>query len=232
MHVFITGISRGIGFAFLKHFLSQELTITGIGRNQPTIEGNYSFLNCDLADLNEVQSLSLKSDAEEILLINNAGIIGSIQRISSQTSSDIAEVMTVNSISPMLLCQKVLQENPGKKITILNISSGAANRPIPSWAAYCSSKIALDRFSESLQLEEKEKKAQTRVFSVAPGAVDSKMQEKIRISSSLDFSSLDNFVQLHEKRELLDPNIVVNKLVKLLNTSNKTHVVYSIKDID
>ena len=50
MHVFITGVSSGIGFAFLKHFLSQELTITAIGRNQPTIEGNYSFLNCDLAD--------------------------------------------------------------------------------------------------------------------------------------------------------------------------------------
>ncbi|TXI83554.1 MAG: SDR family NAD(P)-dependent oxidoreductase [Crocinitomicaceae bacterium] len=232
MQVFITGISSGIGFAFLKHFLSQNVTITGIGRNQPTIEGNYSFLNCDLADLNAVQSLTLKSDAEEILLINNAGIIGSIQRISSQTNSDIAEVMTVNSISPMLLCQKVLQENPGKKITILNISSGAANRAIPSWSAYCSSKIALDRFSESLQLEENEKKAQTRVFSVAPGVVDSKMQEKIRSAAPVNFSSLDNFVLLHEKGELLDPNLVVNKLVKLLKTAHKSHVVYSIKDLD
>lgn len=232
MHVFITGISSGIGKAFLEYYLKQEIVVTGIGRTNPQLEGNYTFLKCDFSNLSLVKALSLKSDENELLLINNAGTIGAIQRVSDQSASDLQEVMTVNAIVPMLFCQKVIQENPGKKITLLNISSGAANRPIPSWAAYCSSKIALDRFSETLQFEEDEKHAQTRVFSIAPGVVDSKMQEKIRSASQVDFSSLDNFVQLHEKGELLDPNEVVNKLIKLLYSSNKTQVIYSIKDID
>jgi benzil reductase ((S)-benzoin forming) len=232
MHVFITGISSGIGLAFLEHFITEKATITGIGRTRPEIEGNYTFLSCDLANLASINSLSLKSDDDELILINNAGVIGSIHRVSSQETSDIAEVMTVNSISPMLLCQNILQNNPGKKITLLNISSGAANRSIPSWAAYCSSKIALDRFSETVQMEEDEKNTKTRVYSVAPGVVDSKMQEKIRQSSPLDFSSVDNFVELHSNGDLLEPKIVVNKLVKLIFDTTKTRVIYSIKELD
>jgi benzil reductase ((S)-benzoin forming) len=232
MHVFITGISSGIGKAFLEHFLTEGVEITGIGRTNPSINGPYSFLECDFTDIASVRRLSLKSHDNELLFINNAGTIGAIERVSDQSASDIEEVMTVNAIVPMLFCQKVIQENPGKKITLLNISSGAANRPIPSWAAYCSSKIALDRFSETLQLEENEKKAATCIYSVAPGVVDSKMQEKIRQSSQVDFSSLDNFVELHAKGELLDTKTVVNKLVKLISKVDNTQVIYSIKDLD
>lgn len=231
MHVFITGISSGIGKAFLEYYLKQDNVVTGIGRTKPQVEGNYSFLECDFSNLSEVKSLSLKSKENELLLINNAGTIGAIQRVSDQHMSDLDEVMTVNAITPMLLCQKIIQENKGKKITLLNISSGAANRAIPSWAGYCSSKIALDRFSETLQLEEEEKQSGTRVYSVAPGVVDSKMQEKIRCATPVDFSSLSNFKTLHENNELLQPYLVVSKLVKLLSTENKTRVVYSINDL-
>jgi benzil reductase ((S)-benzoin forming) len=232
MHVFITGISSGIGKAFLEHFLNEGVELTGIGRTKASIDGTYSFLECDFTDIASVRKLSVKSKDDELIFINNAGTIGAIQRVSDQTASDLEEVMTVNAIVPMLFCQKVIQENPGKKITLLNISSGAANRLIPSWAAYCSSKIALDRFSETLQLEEYEKKATTRVYSVAPGVVDSKIQEKIRQSSQVNFSSLDNFIELHSKGELLDPKIVVNKLVKLISNVEKSQVIYSIKDLD
>ncbi len=232
MHVFITGISSGIGKAFLEYYLKQENVVTGIGRNNPQIEGNYSFLECDFSNLSEVKALSLKSEDNELLLINNAGTIGAIQRVSDQLMSDLDEVMTVNATTPMLLCQKIIQENPGKKITLLNISSGAANRAIPSWAAYCSSKIALDRFSETLQLEEEEKKSNIRVYSVAPGVVDSKMQEKIRSAAPVDFSSLANFQTLHENNELLQPYLVVSKLVSLLTKEDKTRVVYSLKDLE
>jgi len=232
MHVFITGISSGIGKAFLEYYLKQDVIVTGIGRNNPQLKGNYSFLECDFSNLSKVKALSLKSEDDELLLINNAGTIGAIKRVSDQHVSDLDEVMTVNAIAPMLLCQKIIQENPGKKISLLNISSGAANRAIPSWASYCSSKIALDRFSETLQLEEEEKKSNIRVYSVAPGVVDSKMQEKIRSAAPVDFSSLTNFKLLHENNELLQPYLVVSKLVSLLTKEDKTHVIYSLKDLE
>ena len=122
MHVFVTGISSGIGKAFLEYYLNEGVEVTGIGRTKASIDKQYSFLESDFADISSIKKLSLKSHDDEIVLINNAGTIGAIQRVSDQTTSDLEEVMLVNTIVPMLLCQKVIQENPGKKITIVNTS--------------------------------------------------------------------------------------------------------------
>ena len=158
MHIYITGVSKGLGKEFVDYFLSTGNTVTGIGRSHSFDHPNFSFIQCDLSNLNEVKSVQFDCKENEVVLINNAGVIGNIQRISDQHESDIQEVMTVNTISPMILCQEFLRQTALEKtLTIINISSGAANRPIPSWAAYCSSKIAMDRFSETIYLEEHEK---------------------------------------------------------------------------
>jgi benzil reductase ((S)-benzoin forming) len=81
-------------------------------------------------------------------------------------------------------------------------------------------------------LEEEEKQSDIRVYSVAPGVVDSKMQEKIRSAAPVDFSSLSNFKTLYENNELLQPYLVVSKLVKLLTKEDKTHVIYTLKDLE
>jgi benzil reductase ((S)-benzoin forming) len=231
MHVFITGVSTGLGKAFAEHFIHVNTLVTGIGRKTDLSAPNFQFITCDLSSIDEVKNCSLKSKDQEILLINNAGIIGEIKRVSEQDQSDLSEVMQVNTIAPMLLCQKVLRENPGAKVTILNISSGAANRPIPSWAAYCASKIALDRFSETLQEEENEKQASTRVFALAPGIINTQMQEKIRVSSPLDFSSVESFKKRHENQELLEPKYVVIKAIELINNQNTSKVIWSINEL-
>src|SRR5690606_9251492 len=105
----------------------------------------------------------------------------------------------VNTIAPMLLCQFVLQHYPlDRPLTIVNISSGAGRRPIPGWAAYCTSKAALDMYSQTIYLEEKERNRNIRVYSVAPGVVDTPMQETIRKSDPSTFSSLHSFILLKE----------------------------------
>ncbi|MEY3236039.1 MAG: hypothetical protein RI883_140 [Bacteroidota bacterium] len=233
MHIFITGVSKGLGKEFVEYFLAAGHQVTGIGRSHAFDHPNFSFIQRDLSNLDEVKSVKFESEENELVLINNAGVIGNIKRISDQDESDIQEVMTVNTISPMILCQEILrQTNLENKLTIINISSGAANRPIPSWAAYCSSKIAMDRFSETIYLEEQEKGRNVKVFSVAPGVIDTSMQEKIRTTNKVDFSSLENFKSLQEKGELLSPKNVVLKLVKLLKKTESTNVVCNLKDLE
>jgi len=232
MHIYITGVSKGLGKEFVDYFLAAGHHVTGIGRSHSFDHPNFSFIKCDLSNLNEVQSIKFESKENELILINNAGVIGNIKRISDQKESDIQEVMTVNTIAPMILCQEFLrQTHLENKLTIINISSGAANRPIPSWAAYCSSKIAMDRFSETIYLEEQEKGRNINVFSVAPGVIDTSMQEKIRASNKVDFSSLDNFRSLHENGELTSPNDAVNKLVKLIQKKESNPVICNLNDL-
>ena len=71
---------------------------------------------------------------------------------------------------------------------VFNVSSGAGRRAYFSWSAYCAGKAAVDRLSECLALEEK--RAGTRVLSVAPGIIDTGMQAQIRASTAEQFPEI------------------------------------------
>lgn len=226
MKIFITGVSKGLGEAFAQHFLAQGVEVSGIGRSHQIDHPNFNFISCDLSDRHQVENLEFGEINEDVIFINNAGIIGTIQRISDQKEPDTFEVMMVNAIAPMILSAKIARAVGLKnKLTLINISSGAGRRSIPSWASYCSSKAALDRFSETFYLEEKEKGRETRVLSVAPGVIDTQMQEIIRSSSQDDFSSISRFIELKEGNELRTPHEVVIKILDLLKTQEDTQLV-------
>jgi benzil reductase ((S)-benzoin forming) len=230
MHIYITGVSSGIGEALANQYLKAGHSVTGIGRGHSIHHPNFSFQSLDLMDVKAVQSFQFDVSQDSLVLINNAGQIGAIQRISEQTESDIEAVMTVNTIAPMLLCQQFLKQVPlTKKQTIVNISSGAANRAIPAWASYCSSKIALDRFSETIDLEEKERGRNLRVFSIAPGVIDTPMQEKIRAASATDFSSHANFVQLKKANDLTTAEQTATKICLLIENASNDCVIQTLK---
>jgi benzil reductase ((S)-benzoin forming) len=230
MHIYITGVSSGIGEALANQYLKAGHSVTGIGRGHSIHHPNFSFQSLDLMDVKAVQSFQFDVSQDSLVLINNAGQIGAIQRISEQTESDIEAVMTVNTIAPMLLCQQFLKQVPlTKKQTIVNISSGAANRAIPAWASYCASKIAIDRFSETIDLEEKERGRNLRVFSIAPGVIDTPMQEKIRAASATDFSSHANFVQLKKANDLTTAEQTATKICLLIENASNDCVIQTLK---
>ncbi|MFO0494911.1 MAG: SDR family NAD(P)-dependent oxidoreductase [Flavobacteriia bacterium] len=232
MRVYITGVSGGIGKALAEAFLNEGNLVIGLGRRNNIQHPNFEFIPCDLNNLSMVEQFEFIADQEGCMLINNAGVIGPLKRIMDQQPKEIQEVMTVNVLLPMLLCQKFLQEVPIEKRTaILNISSGAANRAIPSWATYCASKIALDRFSESIYLEELEMSRHLKIYSIAPGAVDTPMQQAIRSARELDFSDVAKFQGMHENRQLLAPNEVAFKIVRFLALPFDGKVVHSINDL-
>src|SRR5690606_16985856 len=100
--------------------------------------------------------------------------------------------------------------------SLVNISSGAANRAIPSWAGYCASKAALNMLTETFYLEELEKGNNPIVYAVAPGVIDTDMQVQIRSSLQSDFSSVDNFKALKSNKSLFTPKEAAVKLLYLL----------------
>jgi NAD(P)-dependent dehydrogenase (short-subunit alcohol dehydrogenase family) len=63
--------------------------------------------------------------------------------------------------------------------TILNVSSGAAHRPLEGWSAYCAGKAGLAMVTRSIQLETA---GRVRIFGFSPGTIDTDMQVKIRAS--------------------------------------------------
>lgn len=233
MTVIITGISSGIGYALAQYYLKQQVQVIGIGRKNNINHEKLTFFERDLAITTDFSFLEeIIHSSEELMLINNAGVIGNIERISEQKQSDISETIQINTIAPMLLCQYVLQQfNIQKLLTIVNISSGAGRRAIPSWASYCASKAALDLFSQTIYLEEKERGRAIRVYSVAPGVVDTPMQEKIRNAKSSTFSSLNSFIELKDKNELTNVDTLILKFEKLFSKEYSGEVIYSLREV-
>ena len=231
MQVFITGVSKGLGKALATEFLKLGNEVIGIGRSHSFTDKNFRFISCDLENLEHVNKLDFGKLSSSVLFVNNAGIIGEIERISEQTSSDIQSVLNANTLAPMLLCQKILKAfAPTEGLSILNISSGAGKRAIPSWASYCASKAALDIFSETIYLEEKERGRNVRIYALSPGVIDTEMQNKIRSKKTSSFSSSEAFKELKTSGELVQPELIAQKIIQLLAEEHSGEVIYSLKN--
>ena len=217
---YITGTSRGIGKAIAEQALQLEDTIVyGFSRSCSIEHTNYNHTFADLSDINEVKNLKIikHTDAFKVVLINNAGVIGEIKPIGNQTDESIVKVFNLNTICPALLSNKFIQtyKDLNVSIVIINISSGAARHPIESWAPYCGSKAAIDMFSQVLQAENGYKANNIKIFSIAPGIVDTNMQQQIRDSKSNDFPHLEKFIGYKKNGQLTAPNSVAKKILEI-----------------
>ncbi len=228
----VTGISRGLGHAIVSELCTSNARVIGVGRSNPFGEA-IQFHTCDLADPKAVASLSFDLEgASAVTLINNAGILGKIGRISENATSDLEEVMQVNVFAPMALTRKVQAALDAEiPFTLVNISSGAAHRSIPSWASYCASKAALNRLTENWYLEGQELDQNIRAYAVAPGVIDTGMQAQIRSVSSETFSAVADFIRMKEEGTLYSSQVAAHKLLSLLEKPYSGEVFYDLRNV-
>lgn len=229
----ITGTSSGIGKAIAELYLEKGDKVVGISRKNSIIHPNFNFIPCDLTNIEELEALSLQKVIHPtdfpIRLINNAGMIGEIKHSYKLSAQHYKDVAMINIVAVQYLCSNVLKTFKHENVdVIINITSGAAQRPVPSWSAYCSSKAAVDLFTRTLHEEIKELGHSTMVFSVAPGVVDTKMQATIRESGAANFSGHQRFVDLKENEELRSPEEVARLLENFidLRENHKENVVF------
>lgn len=232
--IIITGTSRGIGKAIAEKYLSEGEIVQGIGRTSTIEHPNYTHHFCDLSSPKQVEELQIPETNEAVFFIHNAGILGTVNRFADLEKQDTTEVMQLNFLSGTELLHKLVRNlKPGQLFTGVFISSGAGKRPIPSWAAYCASKAAVDLFLAAFQAEEDEKPESTiRVYAFSPGVVDTAMQTQIRSVEKEYFSSIERFRDLYSDKELLAPETVAQKLHSLIERRPTEKVLWSVSEID
>lgn len=227
--IYITGVSKGLGRETALRFLESGHSVVGIGRSHNIEHPNFTFTSCDLSDPQQVNAVEFERESSAVL-INNAGLIGPLNRFLDASVKASIEVMQVNTLAVMELTHAFLA-NVAHKRTVITISSGAATRSIPGWAAYCASKAAVDRFMETLQLECQEKDLPHRLFSVSPGVIDTPMQEAIRAANPGEFSSLMTFQELKEKNELQSPAFLAKKMEVLVQSEKHYPCLLHLRDV-
>lgn len=224
VYYFITGTSKGIGRALTEKVLEAENTfVYGISRNASVQHPRYHHQPLDLSDITALRNNLFKlfpalPDAEQVVLVNNAGVVGEIGYVGAMPTDNFEFVFDVNLNAPAILMNDFLSAYSGLNCprVIVNISSGAGQRPVDGWAAYCASKAALDMLSRTCQLEQELLGAPVKVFALAPGVVDTAMQQQIRQADPGQFSTRQRFVDLHENKELLAPETVAARIVQLV----------------
>jgi NAD(P)-dependent dehydrogenase (short-subunit alcohol dehydrogenase family) len=146
--------------------------------------GRAEAMACDVSDYGSVEKVVAETRARLgglDILVNNAGVIDPISEIATSDPAAWAQNITVNLVGAYNVIRAVLPgllaEGGG---TIINISSGAAHRPLEGWSAYCSGKAGLAMLTRAIALETAEKAI--RIFGFSPGTIDTDMQVKIRAS--------------------------------------------------
>jgi benzil reductase ((S)-benzoin forming) len=219
----ITGHSQGLGRAILDYYLALEtFQVLAISRTKLDIESpNLKQFCIDLSDLdvleNHLMNIFPEGDFNKIILLNNAGWIGQIKPIGKLSPKEMRIQINTNLLSPMYLTNafiKQYKDSNAEKI-VCNISSGAASRPVSGWAGYCSTKAALSMFT--LVAAKENKSENFHFFSLAPGIVDTGMQDEIRDSNDSDFPELEKFKGFKEEGKLSSPEDVAKKIAYLFD---------------
>jgi 3-oxoacyl-[acyl-carrier protein] reductase len=187
----VTGASRGIGAATAGALAKAGVIVVLAARDgrkaadvAAAIGETASGHACDVSDYAAVEALvseTLARFGRLDGLINNAGVIEPIAPIAQGDPATWARSIGVNLIGAYNAIRAVL---PGMLAsgggTIVNVSSGAAIRPLEGWSAYCSAKAGLHMLTRAVALETEGQGI--RVFGFQPGPTDTDMQGPIRAS--------------------------------------------------
>lgn len=190
----VTGASRGIGAAAAAALSEAGASVTLVARSKAQAQENAAQINaaggkafaieCDVSDYAACQRVVQETTnrfGRPDILVNNAGVIEPISMVASGDPAEWARNIQINLIGAYYAIRAVL---PGMLERghgdIVNVSSGAAIRPLEGWSAYCAGKAGLAMLTRSIDLEHRA--SGIRVFGFQPGTTDTDMQVTIRAS--------------------------------------------------
>ena len=215
----ITGASRGLGAAMAVQLLHSQAHLICISRSSnkrlPALATQSGVTleqwAMDLADgasaaqrLGQWLAEQPPDRFSQATLINNAGMVGVMVPLRSADSADLARALRVGLEAPMQLSAAFLgaTRNWAGARKILNISSGLGRRGMASSSAYCAAKAGMDNFTRCVALDEAAQANGAKVCSLAPGVIDTSMQDQLRAADPALFPDRAVFEGLHAQGQL------------------------------
>lgn len=175
--VFVSGASKGLGFAIAKKFYDEGFEVIICARGEQGLEEAKAKMPkvhsyaCDISKKEQVKSLASEIQAKFgslDVLVNNGGTF--IQAVLHEEEDEILEkLIDTNLYSAYYFSKAFVPAMKDKKQgTIFNICSVASLQSYPAGGSYTVSKFALLGFSKALRQELME--FGIRVISILPGA--------------------------------------------------------------
>ena len=232
----VTGVSRGLGEALANALLARGFVVLGIGRaSGARLTGpNYRFVEIDLADASNIDGelaapLAQMAAARPgfVCLINNAAVGTPVGVLGTQGAEEIARSLAVNLAAPMALANLFCREfaaDAGER-RIINVTSGAAGKPMPAMSSYCVAKAGMEMLTRSLAAEQHGDRF--RAITVRPGIIDTGMQEFIRKLPKDVLPGVAMFEGFHKSGQLVAADttaaVIVTKTVEVPVENGRTY---------
>ena len=177
MKIFISGVSSGLGYGLAKVYLEMGDEVYGCSRREPKdlVEQGLHFAGIDLNDSVAGQRIFCKliNDVPNFdLVILNAGKLGQIRDMKETSLEVLRETMEINVWSNKWLLDCLFADERSIE-QVVAISSGASQSGSRGWNGYSLSKSALNMLIRLYAGE----RSQTHFTSLAPGLVDTAMQD-------------------------------------------------------
>lgn len=182
----LTGASRGIGHATVKHFCAEGWRVITVSRHAfskdcPWEAGPENHVQIDLSDPQKIERgieiLQRRLDGASLgALVNNAGISpkGSEGNRLGSLDTDLdlwREVFQVNFYAPLALARGLFDELRRGRGSVVNVTSIADERVHPfAGSAYATSKAALAALTREMAADFGP--LGIRVNAIAPGEID------------------------------------------------------------
>jgi benzil reductase ((S)-benzoin forming) len=216
----VTGASRGLGAGIARELARSGLRLALCARSAPALpEGDRVLAErLDVTDGDAVERFAGRAASrfgQIDLWINNAGVLEPIAPLRDVRSEEFASHMAVNVLGVFHGTRAFVRHlrSRGGEGVLVNISSGASSNAYAGWSAYCAAKAAVDLLTRCVQLEEGEHGL--RAHALAPGVIDTDMQELIRACTPERFPSVERFRELKQTGRFNSPEFVAREILAL-----------------
>lgn len=186
----VTGANRGIGAATARALAKEGFSLALAVRNPDSARelaaelgqygGEVIIVTCDVsnhADVKAMVDTTITRLGQIDILVNNAGSLEPIGLIEETDPDSWLQCLQVNLAGAYFAIREVLPHFRHRGDgAIVNLSSGAALRPLRGWSAYCSSKAGLSMLTRAVA--EEVTGTDICVYGFQPGMVDTRMTQE------------------------------------------------------
>lgn len=220
--IWITGGSSGIGRAMVETVPFSSATVINISRSPCPGVVNLSLDLSDPLSWGKVacsfEREMLSHDGSTVILVHAAATVQPVCFAEDAEHLEAVRSVLLNSAVPQVLGSAFLSATRGRpnlKRVAIFLSSGAASHPYEGWSFYGAGKASIEQWVRTTGAEQR-MRGGALLLAVAPGVVDTPMQQAARSAKAENFPQRERFVELHATGQLTDPNSVARRIWSLL----------------
>lgn len=169
---------------------------------------------------------------DRVVFVHAAGAVGPIGFAEDLDTDAYTASVLLNSAAPQVVGQLFLAaaRNVAAHRHLVMLTSGAASSVYPGWAVYGAGKATIDQWVRDVGAEQATRGG-AQVLAVAPGAVDTGLQEQLRETSEEEFPKRQKFLDLHKEGKLSDPYDTATAIWGLLGRDLDSGSVIDLREL-